>query len=87
MTPQLISELGYSYPRQLPTGEWAALQRMVYTVGLFVGLDERGYRTRYCYPDLLSAKSALANWDGQGDPPGPWIKQKPEDRSNPNADK
>ena len=26
---------------------------------------------------------AFATWDGVGDPPGDWIKQKPEDRLNP----
>jgi hypothetical protein len=79
-----FTTLGYSDVKKLGN-EWAGILRQAFTVGLFVGLDAIGYRTRYCYPDLLSAKSALKEWDGKGDPPGPWIKQKPEERLNPNA--
>lgn len=84
MTVDDINQLGYSRPKLLATGEWAGLHPMIFTVGLFVGIDKNFYRTRYCYPDLLSAIKGLEEWDGHGDPPGPWIKQKPEDRSNPN---
>lgn len=68
---------GYLFPRQLPTGEWAGLRRMYATAGLFVGLDDVGYRCRFCYATLGEALLALADWDGAGDdPPGRWIKQK-----------
>jgi hypothetical protein len=53
---------------------------------LCVGLDEIGYRTRFCYPDFLSASLALSQWDGRGDPPGPWIKEKGvRERNNPQS--
>lgn len=82
MVSEYLNE--YMPTRRLPTGEWVGVRRMLYTVGLFVGLDEVGYRTRFCYPDLLSARSALEEWDGTGDPPGPWIKEKGQvERSNP----
>jgi hypothetical protein len=58
---------------------------MLFTYDLCVGLDETGYRTRFMYPDLGTALVALLAWDGLGDPPGPWIKQKPGDRENPRA--
>lgn len=74
---------GYGPLRRLPTGEWAGDVDQLYTVGLFVGLDESGYRTRFCFPDRPSAEAALAAWDGAGFPPGFWIKQKPEDFRNP----
>ena len=75
----------YSPIRSLPTGVNAGIQDMVYTAGLFVGMDENGYRTRYCYATRAQAEAALNAWDGKGDPPGPWIKQKPEDRLGPGA--
>jgi hypothetical protein len=88
MTGAEIEALEYKHPRLLPTGEWAALQQMVFTVGLFVGIDETGYRTRFCYPHFFPAVIALVEWDGTGDPPGPWIKEKGgpiPDRPNPRA--
>jgi hypothetical protein len=86
MTPAEIEALEYEFPRLLPTGEWAALQRMFVTVGLFIGIDKFGYTRRFCYPDALSALLALAEWDGVGDPPGPWLVEKGgpiPDRRNP----
>lgn len=84
--------MGYRWAKRLASGETAAVERMIATWGLFVGLDLLGYRTRFCYPDENSACNALGTWDGYGDPPGPWIKEKginkelgkPVDRSNPN---
>lgn len=81
-----LSDLGYYRPRLLPTGEWAALQQMLYTTGLFVMFKDdplAGWRTRYCYEKGADAREALAVWSGEGDPPGPWVKQYPEDRLNP----
>ena len=73
----------YHNIRTLPTGEIAGMTVMIFTTALFVGLTHNGYRTRYCYPSFYEAREALADWDGVGDPPGPWIKQKPENRYNP----
>lgn len=78
---------GYKFAHRLPTGEIAGIMPMIYTVGLFVGLDETGYRTRFCYPTFADAALALLEWNGSGDPPGPWIKEKGApggDRANPN---
>lgn len=78
-----LMRAGYHPVRLLPTGEWAGIRDMLYTFGLHVGLDEIGYRTRFCFPDRAAAEAALAAWDGEGFPPGFWIKQKPEDVRNP----
>ena len=90
MNPNDAVALGYLEPRTLPTGEIAALHRLLFTVGLVVGIDEFQYRTRYCYTNYLEAYLALLQWNGEGDPPGFWVKQKgrdrfgnPVDRSNP----
>ena len=77
---------GYIWTRRLESGQWIAVQPMLYTSGLFVLNSDptSGWRTRYCYEKRLDALKALTHWDGGGDPPGPWIKQKPEERLNPN---
>lgn len=81
-----ILAFGYSSPRLLPTGEWAGLLRMIFTYALVVGIDEIGYRTRYCYARQTNAEMALEIWDGTGDPPGPWIKKKGgEEKLGPGA--
>lgn len=81
-----FQSFGYSNVKQLATGEWAGTQAMVYTTGLMVGLDNTGYRTRFCYPNQVTATEALKEWDGFNDPPGPWIKEKGAvERSNPNG--
>lgn len=76
---------GYAYLRRLPTGEWAALRKFLFTTGLVVGIDLHGYRTRFCYERAEDALDALLAWDGSGDPSGPWIKEKGlgVDRLNP----
>ena len=84
LTVTEANEHGYIPARVLASGECAGVMRMVYTAGLFVGLTDWGYRTRFCYPTIEDAIRALAEWDGHGDPPGPWIKEKgAADRSNP----
>lgn len=73
----LLIEHGYRLPHRLPSGEWAALLPLLFTTGLVVGLDPFGiYRTRFCYPAPRDAFIALVCWSGQGNPPGPWIKEK-----------
>jgi hypothetical protein len=74
---------GYRHIRRLPTGELAAVMDMLFTTGLFVGLDAVGYRTRFCFEKAREAEASLAEWDGKGFPPGWWIKQKPEETPNP----
>ncbi len=59
--------------------------QMMYTAGLFYGIDQCSHAGRYCYHTWLEAAEALRNWDGQGDPPGNWIKEKPSDRHGPGS--
>ena len=78
-------EAGYTDPRQLPDGKWIGIMRQAYTTGLFIGLTEFSYERRYCYESRADAYFALLTWDGAGDPPGPWIKEKPSERLGPGA--
>lgn len=57
-------------------GSLCAICGFNFTTALVVGLDPAGYEKRYCYEHDNEARQALAAWDGQGHPEGPWIKCK-----------
>lgn len=72
-----LEKQGYTHLREVEGRGWCGLFNFIFTVGLCYGLDESGYRGRYCYPDSLDAKQALKEWDGIGDPHDEfWIKHK-----------
>jgi len=86
MNEQKIIELGYTSPK-LINGVWCALMRMMFTTGLFVGIDEHGVSHRYCYNFFKEASDALAAYENTNEhPPGDWIKRKGQggDFPNPN---
>jgi hypothetical protein len=70
--------------REIPGCGLCAVQRFAYTCGLLTGLRFDGhsyfYVARYCYPNGVDALRDLAVWDGQGDPPGEWVKEKVSER-------
>jgi hypothetical protein len=72
-------ENGYSFVRQMKNGEWIGILQQIYTYRLCVGLDQFGYKRGYCYEKLIDAVVAVADYEGEGDPSGPWIKMKGED--------
>lgn len=74
---------GYNAVRRLPNGIYAGCLQMIFTGRLVVGLHETGWERCYDYESLLEAIAALALWDGSGDPPGLWIKEKPSQRNGP----
>lgn len=80
-----LAAQGYMFVRELPDGKLAGLHPQMFTTGLFVGLQKDWYERRYCYEKFIHAYEALQAWDGKGDPPGPWIKEKPSDRLGPGA--
>lgn len=87
MTAGDIADLGYFGVKPAKSGEWLGLQKMLFTTGLFViDADGSGWRTRFCYEHSIDAAMALLEWNGEGDPPGPWIKEKPSDRPGPGMD-
>lgn len=74
----------YTDVRTLPTGEVAGIAQFLFTFGLVVGLDPVGYRTRFCFPTYAEAQKSLKEWNGEGFPPGYWIKKKGDgDVTNP----
>jgi hypothetical protein len=76
---------GYTNVLKMPDGSLCGIMGQIYTTGLFCGLTDIGYSRRYCYERKRDAVDALISWDGRGDPPGPWIKEKPSDRLGPGA--
>jgi hypothetical protein len=52
------------------------LHEYAYTCGIVVGLSVDTYERRYCYQDRAEAAKELLRWDGNGHPPGNWIKVK-----------
>lgn len=88
MTEIKVERLGYRHPKYLTAiDRWAGLLKMNYTTGLFVGITEWEYERRFCYEDWHEARKALEAWDGAGDPPGSWIKEKPSNRLGPGAER
>ena len=82
--PSPFSGDGYHMLKKLNDGRLIGTAQMLFTAGLFVGIDEHGnYEERYCYPSLEEAEIALKWWDGAGDPPGMWIVNKPSGRQGP----
>ena len=71
--------------RQLEDGTIIGVGPMVFTWALYVGLSMSSYDRRYCYEGFSSAVIAARTWDGSGDPPGSWIKEKPSDMVGPGA--
>ena len=75
--------------RDVPGRGDCVVQRFAYTCGLIVGvtLDRVyiDYAARYCYDTAREALHALDTWDGRGDPPGEWIREKESGRFGPGA--
>jgi hypothetical protein len=82
---EFLNENGYTNIKAMQDGTCCAIQRQLYTAAIVVGLDRGGYKRRYCYERECDAREALMQWAGAGDPPGPWIKEKPSDRLGPGA--
>lgn len=67
---------GYYDLREIEGRGVCGLYPFLFTVGLVCGLDESGYKGRWCYGNKVETITALRVWDGQGDPPYKWIKYK-----------
>lgn len=71
-----LNNNGFYRLKVFESGEIGGLQQFMFTVGVCIGIDMESYRCRWCYPSLLSAIHAIDVWDGTGDPPEGWLKQK-----------
>ena len=84
---KILEDEGYMCVRRMKNGEWIGVSMQIYTCGLCVGLNEHEYKRRYCYEKLRYALIAASQYEGEGDPIGPWIKVKGEggERMGPGA--
>lgn len=77
MSQELLPLEGFLAMRQLDDGRVIGVRPMLYTTGLAVGITPfEACEYQYCYESALDCLRAYTAWDGQGDPPGPWLKLK-----------
>lgn len=69
---------GYYSLKEIPNKGLCGLMDFVFTTGLVIGINEIGYFGRYCYSSKEEAVKAFNEYNGEGDPTGPWIKYKGE---------
>jgi hypothetical protein len=64
--------------RQVPNHGFCSVQCFSAAWGLLVNVRFNGpfyeYDARYYYGSAADALAALLEWDGQGSPPGNWVK-------------
>lgn len=98
MTPEdeaALKQDGHVIIKELPDGKVVALHEQIFTTALLLVTDNyktkavdtywNGWIRRFCYEERLEALIAGRQWDGVGDPPGKWVKEKSlgVDRLNP----
>ena len=88
--PKLYIEAGVHIVKRLDSGIEIAVIKMLFTWDLCYNINPNSmsdfYECRYMYATEGEAVEACIKWDGEGYPPGNWIKRKgiyPE-ISNPN---
>jgi hypothetical protein len=69
---------GYMKIKEIPGKGLCGLREFLFTVGLCHDLEEHGFGGRWCYAKegAVNAVLAIDLWNGDDDPPGPWIKYK-----------
>lgn len=73
---KFYTDMGYGMPVKLD-GEIVALGKYLYTTGIMVGMDETGYKHRFCYATEGEAMIALLEWIGSdNEEPLGYIKKK-----------
>jgi hypothetical protein len=73
---QFYQEMGYTGLVKI-NGEIIAVYQYIFTWGIVCGLDDVGYKYRYCYESFGEAAQALALWITEGgERPHGYIKRK-----------
>lgn len=72
---------GSVYERELGDGRILVVYSMIYNDRICLGpAGWPTYDRAFCYPKGGAAVEAAERWDGEGDPPGEWIKETGTDR-------
>ena len=88
--PSLYWEAGVHMFKRLHSGLEIGIIKMLFTWDLCHNINPNSmcqfYDYRYMYATEMEAVEALVHWDGNGHPPGNWIKRKGNgpDLDNPN---
>lgn len=64
----ILDEHGYADVRHVDGRGFCGLMRMMFTVGVCVGLDETGMKGRICFDTWQNAQLFLSEWDGKTEP-------------------
>lgn len=79
----------FLYAREVPGHGLCGVKRFASTTGLITNFvfstNVYDYDRRYCYGERAAAVEALVEWEGEGDPPGPWIVEKVSGRAGPGS--
>ena len=70
---EFLTDMGYTDLRVV-RGKLCGISRLDLTAGLMVGLDLAGCDAAYTFENECDARAALAAWDGESHPPGPWLR-------------
>lgn len=72
------SEARYVGAKRLPDGNYAGVQRLLYTYGLCLGVTfESPYEKRFCFDDLSQCLLAFSQLESARDEPSGWIARRP----------
>lgn len=77
LVPELLRN-GYLMASILPDGSVAGMQRMLTTVGLFLGVTPWGFESRFCFRDPGLALARFALLQSEDDIPAGWLARRPE---------
>ena len=82
-TLELVMQLRQDYPvvRVLDDGSIAAVERLISTTAVYLGMNRYGWESRYCYVDPLRALEVLCALKSEDDVPEGWISSRPERRA------
>ena len=77
---KLYREAGFYFVKRLDSGIEIGVIKMLFTWDLCYNINPKSmtdvYEYRYMYETAGEAVEACSQWDGNGHPPGNWIKRK-----------
>lgn len=71
-------EQQYDRVRQLPDGSIAAMSGLMFTTGVYLGVNRWGFERRYCFASADRARAVFDGLQSEEDEPAGWITRRPE---------
>lgn len=69
---------GFLAARVLPDGSVAAVQALLTTTAIFLGMTQDGFDMRYCFKGRRLAMSRFENLASENEVPEGWLARRPE---------